>query len=188
MYYFQYEEKQIYKWEVSFDVQKVRALRDQIVDECSQITHVEGAREDYLFPYTCNYALKNKGEIRNCSQDKNHGHWPGPPHTYLVFPTSYDQYMYPKLVLLIDRLLQGDTSVLQEGIEQIEEPHAANVMTEKQKKLNQYYIQLQALINLKLVGSIPTEAVSQVASFFQQSQLSEVFPFEKVNSQKIKEK
>ena len=41
MYYFKIKNNNIYKYNLSFDSEKLKKIRDEIIDNCSMITHEE---------------------------------------------------------------------------------------------------------------------------------------------------
>ncbi len=192
MIYFKKNDKEIKKYEVSFDRKKVEKLKKEIIDKCSLIEHKE---------YESDYAPYDYTYIKNFAEPVAVGEMEYDTEIRTVYLYSYDLIIPPQLVKLIDRLLNGsesalddiknyDTSIKDELGEQIKKKSEEfdNIPNEnikerlakleeinellKKQKLNincqpiePYYNRLLALITEELVDSIPLQDVERVESF-----------------------
>lgn len=113
MYYYVKNNDKIEKYEVQFDKEKLKKLRIEIINNCSEITHKEydDTREPNYFDYLKirNYKRKEIGKVegRDYQPDKT------------LYHLSYDEYIFPYLVTLIDRLLADDIEALNEIFNQV---------------------------------------------------------------------
>ena len=106
MYYFEVLEDKVNKYEVSFDRDIMEELRIEIINNCSEIVH-----HNYIENYDHRPDETDYLRIRRYSRiyvgiDKK--------SNSSMYRYIYDEYKFPKLVFLIDRLLSGDTSVIEE--------------------------------------------------------------------------
>ena len=104
MIYFKKCDDIINKYNIVFDKEKMNDLKNKIINDCSYIKHVE---------YTGEYEprFKDVSLIRNydCTFVRKE------EYTYEVrdvYHYEYDEYKPPKLVLLIDRLLNDDITAI----------------------------------------------------------------------------
>jgi len=113
MYYFKIKEDSIVKCQVNLDVEKLRQLRTEIIENCSQITHekYETTKLPIQTEHIKNYHEKKLDKPYKTEKDRIIEMLFGivDIDTYLV---EYDYYHYHKLVELIDRLLEGNTYVI----------------------------------------------------------------------------
>lgn len=104
MHYYDIEDFGIVKYEVELNINKLNLLKNQIINDCSEIVHKSYETTNiskYLeCPYIKNYLVQKTGK-----RDKNND------NVYLV---SYDLYNVPYLFALINELLNGNTSVINE--------------------------------------------------------------------------
>jgi len=107
IYYYDIDDEFINKYTVDIDSEKLKKLRYDIINNCSIILHkkYETIEEPNYFDidHYRNYHSKKLGLIST-----NDFHEPDKMN-YLV---EYDYYKHSKLVELIDRLLNGDTQVI----------------------------------------------------------------------------
>ncbi len=193
MYYFINNGEKIEKYEVSFDKQQVKNLKDTIIDKCSFIEHQE-FQSDYYPMFSDKKIIRNFQSTYIGKQDYFE-------ETREVYSFSYDRYNPPYLVLLIDKLLNDDTEVISEILnydvspkESIEdkinlvnkefmEIDSENIYAKKLKlkelenllkvkQLNQnqqtidiYYQQLLELISFDFVESIDINELHKIEKF-----------------------
>lgn len=108
MFYFKYYDDKIEKYVVEFDRELVEELGVEIIDNCSLIVHHE---EDLTLGPNKNNTLK----IRNYHKGPKVGeysHECGPDEP--IYHFSYDEYIYPSLITIIDKLLRGDSDAIDE--------------------------------------------------------------------------
>lgn len=125
MYYYKKKGKDIIKYEVKIDIEKLNKIRFQMINNCSYIKHIKNRVTDSCMPkywdyeHIRNYHEKYEGRI------EYNDFYSMPEDQYLV---EYDYYTHPPLIQLIDSLLNGDTS----SIEQIEKMKDENIDKEKE--------------------------------------------------------
>lgn len=93
------ENNNIKIYEVRKDIMQLINLREEIIDDCSEITH-ESKQDIVIFPKL----MSDLGEKRNlqATEIQVEGYvLPGEYH----YDIEYDQYTYPYLVILINKLL-----------------------------------------------------------------------------------
>lgn len=168
MNYFKRNEGNLEKYNVQFNSEELQTIRNEAIDDCSEITSHE---YDDIMVCCCNRirGVKNTtGEIyemRNIRGEKI-------PNSELHH-IQYDLYEFPYLVTLIDRLLSGDASAL-------DEIYSPNTDREKklqgvdlsklngeQNQLLNYYLRVQSMVQLDYVGSIDMQEVLKVQEFLQ---------------------
>ena len=104
MYYYDIEDFEIVKYEVELNIEKLNLLKIQIVNECSEIVHKSYETVNPSSHFNQSY-IKNYLAQKTEKKDENNN------DIYLI---SYDLYNVPYLVTLIDSLLNGNTSVINE--------------------------------------------------------------------------
>lgn len=204
MLYFRKNDDVIEKYQVNFDKEKIKKLKQEIINNCSFITHIE-YESDYA-PILSNEIVRNftytpTGKEREYFEE-----------TRDIYHYSYDRYEPPYLVALINQLLLlNDNSKVIDQIlnyeiaskstidDKIElaykefkeiDPENATKKTEKLKELenllkakklniNQqnidlYYNQLIELIKFNLIDSLPINELNKIESFLEINLSSEV--------------
>ncbi|MBR1376253.1 MAG: hypothetical protein IJ565_00335 [Bacilli bacterium] len=107
MNYYVREGNVISKYNVIYDKVILKRLKREVIDNCSVIKKHEE---------TTNYItdiVDGSYEIRNMTK-KAIGEKEYYEETRTVYHITYDKYIYPRLVYIIDRLLKNDLSVLSE--------------------------------------------------------------------------
>lgn len=110
MYYYKKEGKNIVKYEVLIDKEKLTKLRFEIIEKCSYIKHIndrviDGMRpNEFDYEHIRNYSEKYIGTI------EYNDFYSMPEDEYLV---EYDYYTHPPLIQLIDDLLNGNTNSIE---------------------------------------------------------------------------
>ena len=107
MYYFKETNENIEKYEVLYDKEVINKLKMEIINNCSRIVHHAyiGTRNLY---HEGNYKIINYESKRVAVNEYNDG----PAED--IYRFSYDKYEYPYLVNLIDKLLVGNSDVIEE--------------------------------------------------------------------------
>jgi len=109
MYYFKYGETEIEKYEVLYEKERIEAFKNQVIENCSEIEHYEydGTNGPNEFDYI---RIRNFSKIRIGIREFNDFY--SLPETLYHF--IYDEYKYPYLVTLVDKLLSNDPSSINE--------------------------------------------------------------------------
>ncbi len=106
MIYFKKNEDTIEKYQVTFSPKELENLKEEIIENCSLIEHKE-YKSDYAPRFT-NEIIKNfkstpLGETKEYFEE-----------TRDVYQYTYDEYIPPYLVELINKLLNGNAKALEE--------------------------------------------------------------------------
>ncbi len=126
MYYYKKKGKDIIKYEVIIDSEKLNKIRFQIINNCSHIEHITNSVTDRMRPDEFDYEhIRNYNE-KYIGRIEYNDFYSSPEDAYEV---EYDYYNHPQLVKYIDNLLNGDTS----AIEQIQK--VKDVVIDKEQKL-----------------------------------------------------
>ena len=204
MLYFRKNDDVIEKYQVNFDKEKIKKLKQEIINNCSFITHIE-CESDYA-PILSNEIVRNF----TCTPTGKEIEYF--EETRKIYHYSYDRYEPPYLVALINQLLLlNDNSKVIDQIlnyeiaskstidDKIElaykefkkiDPENATKKAEKLKELenllkakklniNQqnidlYYNQLIELIKFNLIDSLPINELNKIESFLEINLSSEV--------------
>ena len=100
MYYYKKEGDIIEKYNLTFDSQKIEDLKEEIILNCSEIHHKE-YRSDYCHQFSKNDIIRN---LKSSPTKEYEG----------INLYSYDVYIPPYLVNIINKLLDNDISALDE--------------------------------------------------------------------------
>ena len=126
MYYYKKKGKDIIKYEVIINTEKLNKIRFQIINNCSHIEHIKNSVTDRMRPNEFDYEhIRNYNE-KYIGRIEYNDFYSMPEDGYSV---EYDYYNHPSLVKYIDNLLNGDTS----AIEQIQK--VKDVVIDKEQKL-----------------------------------------------------
>ena len=204
MLYFRKNDDVIEKYQVNFDKEKIKKLKQEIINNCSFITHIE-YEGDYA-PILSNEIVRNftytpTGKEREYFEE-----------TRDIYHYSYDRYEPPYLVALINQLLLlndnskvidqilnyeiASKSTIDDKIElaykefkEIDPENATkkaeklkeleNLLKAKKLNINQqnidlYYNQLIELIKFNLIDSLPINELNKIESFLEINLSSEV--------------
>lgn len=204
MLYFRKNDDVIEKYQVNFDKEKIKKLKQEIINNCSFITHIE-YESDYA-PILSNEIVRNftytpTGKEREYFEE-----------TRDIYHYSYDRYEPPYLVALINQLLLlndnskvidqilnyeiASKSTIDDKIElaykefkEIDPENATkkaeklkeleNLLKAKKLNINQqnidlYYNQLIELIKFNLIDSLPINELNKIESFLEINLSSEV--------------
>ena len=104
MIYYYLDEGSVKQYKVSIDIKKLKELRNLIINKCSEIKHVitqsVDIPEETEQVYNLEYKMIGKKYDDFSNKIRN---------LYLI---EYDWYEYPKLVFIIDELLNDNVNVL----------------------------------------------------------------------------
>ena len=96
----------INKYELTFDRNQLEDLRIEIIDNCSEITHYE--KDSIILPLKESYLKIRKLKYNPIRlTESNDFYATGDP----LYHLSYDEYKFPKIVYLIDKILKGDEDI-----------------------------------------------------------------------------
>lgn len=144
MYFYDLEDITIVKYEVKINISELKKLKKEIIKNCSRIVHK--SYETTQFPNVFLNNIKNYNSQNTGRKDENNN------DIYLV---SYDLYIYPYLVTLINELLLNNMSVINE-LQEYQEIYSI-----EQMDINGEYKKLLDKINskedIKIVGTNESE-------------------------------
>ena len=133
MYYYKKKGKDIIKYEIVLDEEKLRQLKLEIIEKCSYIKHINSRETSFTISYRIDFKhVRNYNEkfIRTIEYNDFYSQ---PEDEYLV---DYDYYEYPILVSYIDEILKGNTSIIGK-IEKLKDKNMdkENIILEEQQKI-----------------------------------------------------
>lgn len=107
MNYYRNEGNNIFKFIVSYDENKIKQLREEIIENCGTVNHKEYIT--IYLPY-----LKENERIRNLKKTfvetkPNHDLYAGDDDVYKI---EYDEVVFPRIIELIDFFLNGHIDAL----------------------------------------------------------------------------
>jgi len=139
MYYFKYKDDVIEKYIVSFDINKVKKIRNNIINNCKVVIHKE---YDGIKEPTGNEYIK----IRNLTKMEIGKD---------VYRFSYDEVIYPLLVNTINLLLREDARAI-DNIYLEKEYNNINELLDDNKRelLKLYYQKLKSILSFNLIATI----------------------------------
>ena len=200
-YYYVIEDKNINKYLVNFDVEELKGLRREIIDNCNNVVHVAYRsvdEPDYFGDEHIRRYVSHKLEAMSYSS-----FWFGGSVGVFV---KYDYYEYSKLVLILDNLLKGNMKSLDdlfnfssiyglkldelksriemtklvtddenEKIDALVNSYVFEIKKDKRdlEKIEKIYVdKVKKSINLSLVDSISVEMFECVREFFDDSSIN----------------
>lgn len=107
MYYIEETDNEVIKYEVTINSERLLALKEEIIENCSEISHhcYESDYElthDYLQIHDIrDYHFTETGKKKDYFEE-----------TRDIYKIEYDEYDHPLIVDYIDILINGDTSVI----------------------------------------------------------------------------
>ena len=111
MYYYKKKGKDIIKYEVIIDTEKLNKIRFQVINNCSHIEHITNSVTDRMRPDEFDYEhIRNYNE-KYIGRIEYNDFYSSSEDEYAV---EYDYYNHPQLVKYIDNLLNGDTSAIEQ--------------------------------------------------------------------------
>ena len=147
MFYYLKNRDNIEKYFVNFDNEELENLKIEIINNCSEIIHHEydgidaPAQFDYL--RIRNYKEKFVGikESRDSLQIPD----------YYVYHFSYDEYVFPDLVYLIDELLKGDNNSIDKILNYGKKLNGKSISDTISDRIDETSRQLDNIDNLDIV-------------------------------------
>ncbi len=194
MIYFRKKDDIIEKYEVQFDADKVKDLKERIINDCSRIKHYD--YESSSNPWS-EYKIIKNDKSYDTGKAKDSGY-----SERRIYHWIYDELKPPKLVDFIDSLLIDDVRAIdniwlyddfnnlpfEEEIKALnDEIIAINVenvdermkkvvelkallhdreLSKNQKNVREYYDELKSLITFTLIDSLLISDVERIESFF----------------------
>lgn len=149
MYFYDLEGVNVVKYEVNLDINKLNQIKREIINNCSIIEHKSYETTNPIIKFESPYMKNYKSEKTNKKDFKTK------KQIYIV---SYDLYNYPYLVKLINELLLGNTSVIDE-IKNYKENFSI-----EEPSINKEYNRLLSLLekeDIKIVGAQESEEEKQ---------------------------
>lgn len=195
MLYFRKNNKVIEKYLISFDKEKIEKLKNEIINKCSFINHIE--YESEILPTFTNKIIRNyidipTGEVKMYFEE-----------TKDIYRFSYDEYEPPYLVELINQLLDGNLSAIDKilrydissksniddrinlaniefnninlenialrkaKLEELDKLYKLKELNKDQQSVELYYNQLIGLISFNLIDSLSISELDRIESFFE---------------------
>lgn len=160
-------ETKIQKYEVSYDYCKIKALREKLINDCSNIIKRE------ITSTMCPHCDENNKEYRKII---NHGvvrvqeYNDGPDKDVCRY--TFDEYCYPDIISLIDRFLNNDASVISE-------------IYEYKTKFDRSYLDEEITKQLKKIEGIALEKVDEKIKGYQE--LKELINYKTLTKREVKE-
>ena len=100
MNYYKLKDNIVEKYKVSFNSKEVEKFKNKIINDCSEIVH-----ENYTSDY---YVCFSKDEIIRNYKETKVGQKEYFEEIRTVYEYSYDRYVVPYLVKLLNKLLKGE--------------------------------------------------------------------------------
>ena len=202
MLYFRKNDDVIEKYQVNFDKEKIEKLKQEIINNCSFITHIE-YESDYT-PILSNEIVRNF-TCTPTGKEKEYFE-----ETRKIYHFSYDKYEPPYLVALINQLLNDNSKVIDqilnyeisskstiddsielaykefkeidpenvtkkaEKLKELEDLLKAKKLNINQQNIDLYYKGLIELIKFNLIDSLPLSELMKIESFLELNLSSEV--------------
>lgn len=153
MYYYIVDGNEILKYEVSFDLEKVKELQKKIFRDCS--IERAGSYLCYGIPRRNLLTIYNKFEYKQVSvQDDFYGDRD-------IYQVDYVEIVKPKLYNLIDEIIAGDVEALKDVVMYV----AKKPDDENTRDINYYYYTLQRMFKMRLVETLDVSIYNKVRGF-----------------------
>ena len=176
-------------------------MKYKIINECSEIRHRKGRyNEDYI----SRFSIDDYARIRNLSKkliEKYETNDFYNPRVINIYDASFDEYIFPHIISLIDKLLKGNLDVLHEilnyneilvdskkelekkinemneNIDKINPNELKDLIEEYQnikpaKSVKPYLVELYSKFKLILVDEITMEDINKVYNFVDEAKKS----------------
>ena len=141
MYYYKKKGRDIIKYEVIIDNEKLNKIRFQVINNCSHIEHIKNSVTDRMRPNEFDYEHIRNYKEKYIGVIEYNDFYSSPEDAYEV---EYDYYNHPPLVGYIDKLLNGDTSAIEE-IEKLKD----KIVDKEQKLLEEQQKIISKLNSMK---------------------------------------
>lgn len=144
MYYIEQEKEKLIKYEVTIEKEKLEKLRNEIILNCGEVIHRSYKGASVLSPtieqrrYLDNYTSEEIGVQENR----------GGPNTE-IYQFEYDEHCETELSLLINKILSGNTKV----IEKLKNPtfdSKMNITTKIQQERKELSEKIQKLLSVDI--------------------------------------
>ena len=154
MYYYSVDGNEILKYEVSFDLEKVKELQKKLFRDCS--IERAGSYLCYGIPRRNPLTIYKKFEYKQVDvQDDFYGDRD-------IYQLEYIEVVKPKLYNLIDNIVVGDIEALKEVVMYA----AKKPEDENTRDINYYYYILQRMFKMRLVETLDVSIYNKVRDFF----------------------
>lgn len=154
MYYYIVDANEILKYEVSFDLEKVKELQKKLLRDCS--IERAGSYLCYGIPRRNPLTIYNKFEYKQVGvQDDFYGDRD-------IYQVDYVEIVKPKLYNLIDEIIAGDVEALKDVVMYV----AKKPDDENTRDINYYYYTLQRMFKMRLVETLDYSIYNKVREFF----------------------
>lgn len=134
MYYYKVEKDIVRKFEIEFNLKEMKKLRGEIIERCSYITHKCEETSKLIGEYLKDEHIRliHYEKLGSYTIEDFYGDF-----EYVQYKAEYLYYTFPKLVDLIDKLINGDTKVISEIFNpNFDEPiNKQDMILEEQKKI-----------------------------------------------------
>lgn len=153
MYYYSVDENEILKYEVSFDLEKVKELQENLFRDCS--VERAGSYLCYGIPRRNPLTIYKKFEYEQVDvQDDFYG-------DRNIYQVDYVEIVKPKLYNLIDNIVAGNVEALKDVVMYVaKKPEDENV-----RDINYYYYTLQRMFKMRLVDTLDISIYNKVREF-----------------------
>lgn len=200
-YYYTREKEIIKKYEIEFEISDIEDMKYKIIDECSEVRHRKGI---YNEDFVSRFSMDDYARIRNLSKkliEKYETNDFYNPRIIEIYDASFDEYIFPHIISLIDELLKGNSDVLheilnykevlidskkelekkinemKENIDKVDPNKLKNLIEEYQsikpaKSVKPYLAELRSMIKFILVDEIAMEDINRVYSFVDEAKNS----------------
>ena len=164
MYYYKQNGENLEKWLISFDAEKLAKLREEVLVKCSYITHEEKVlTEKEMEEFTKSGLMRNIEEI-----GKSYTNYDTMNHKEYVYQRySYDIYKPKILVSIIDALLKGEPS----AIDELDNPRPTEAKWDFEKEVAKESAKVDNIPNLETKRKI--EALQNLHELAQEAKLNE---------------
>ena len=151
MYYYIVDGNEILKYEVSFDLEKVKELQKKLFRDCS--IERAGSYLCYGIPRRNPLTIYNKFEYKQVGvQDDFYGD---------IYQVDYVEIVKPKLYNLIDEIIAGNVEALKDVVMYV----AKKPDDENTRDINYYYYTLQRMFKMRLVETLDVSIYNKVREF-----------------------
>ena len=159
MNYFVKKEYSIVKYQVDFNLEKVQQLKREVIENCSLVVHKE-------YRSTIEPDFHDSLRIRNYEKRMI-----GVKDNENLYLMSYEEYVYPELVSIIDELIEGNPNC----IDKIMNPKEDSVLSFYEEKATEIFMdiekkndQKEGLMELQSsVGEIVSKERKPVEEYYQ---------------------
>ena len=153
MYYYIVDGNEILKYEVSFDLEKVKELQKELFRDCS--TERAGSYLCYGIPRRNPLTIYTKFEYKQVDvQDDFYGDRD-------IYQVDYVEIVKPKLYNLIDNIVAGNVEALKNVVMYV----AKKPEDENARDINYYYYTLQRMFKMRLVDTLDVSIYNKVREF-----------------------